>query len=308
MKVYTSLNDLPKLKKTVVTIGTFDGVHIGHRRIIERIRDLAAERKGESVILTFFPHPRMVLYPDDPQVKLLNTVEEKIDLMRKHGVDNLIIHPFSREFADLTYKEFVRNILVRKIGAGTLVIGYDHHFGKNRQGGFEELKALAPLYGFDLEEIPEQDVDNVAVSSTKIRNALLIGDISTAGSYLGHDYSITGKVVKGRQLGRSLGFPTANLEVKETYKLIPANGIYAVLVELGKEMLKGMMSIGFNPTVSGKERTIEVNIFDFDKDIYNKNLRVFFKARLRDEIRFGSLEELKAQMIMDKEITIKILS
>jgi riboflavin kinase / FMN adenylyltransferase len=308
MKVYTSLNEFSRVRNAVVTIGTFDGVHAGHRKIISRMKEIAAQNGGETVILTFFPHPRMVLYPDDQSLKLLNTLDEKIDLLKSFGTEHLIVHPFSKEFSELSYREFVEQVLVEKIGVQTLVIGYDHHFGKNREGSFDQLKALAPVLHFDIEEIPVQDVDHIVVSSSKIRKALFAGDIVTASSCLGYDYMIRGRVVKGKQLGRQLGFPTANIEINEKYKLVPADGVYAVMVEHDNILYKGMMNIGMNPTVGGTGRTIEVNILDFDQNIYGAYLRVYFKVRMRDELHLGSLEELKERMEMDRQAAIKLLS
>lgn len=249
----------------------------------------------------------MVLFPDDNDLKLINTQEEKIELLERAGIDNLIIIPFTKEFSRLTSVEFVRDILVNKLGTKRLVIGYDHHFGRNREGSFEHLMEYGPLYGFEVEEIPKQLVQDVAVSSTKIRNCLLEGAINEANTLLGYEYFLTGTVVKGNQLGRTLGYPTANIEVPERYKLIPADGIYAVWVSLGEELFKGMLSIGVRPTIGTTDRTIEVNIFDFNRDIYSSEIRVHFVERLRDEEKFNSLEELKEQMAKDKINTLNVL-
>ncbi len=248
----------------------------------------------------------MVLYPDDESLRLLSTLDEKISLLEAAGVQHLIIHPFSKEFSRLTSLEFVRNILVNKIGTRKLVIGYNHHFGRNREGSFEHLKEYGPLYGFDVEEIPAKDIDHIEISSTKIRNALLEGDVQTASAYLGHAYSLQGTVVRGRQLGRELGFPTANIHVSDAFKLIPGDGIYAVTVQVAGKDWKGMMSIGMNPTVNGKVRTLEVNILNFENDIYDQVIRVSFIKRLRDELKFSGLEQLKAQLYKDKEETLKV--
>lgn len=301
MKVYTNIDDFKGVQNPVVTTGTFDGVHLGHQKIIARLKNAAKEEKGETVLLTFFPHPRMVLFPDDNELKLLNTQNEKIELLEKYGVDHLIIYPFTKEFSRLTSIEFVRNILVNSMQTRRLVIGYNHHFGRNREGSFEHLKEYAPLYGFEVEEIPAKDIDHVEVSSTKIRNALLIGDIKTANNYLGHSYTLTGRVVKGKQLGRTIGFPTANLLINDAYKLIPADGVYAVKIKHRGGVYGGMLNIGNNPTIEAKGKSIEANIFDFDNEIYGDELTVYFTERLRDEVKFNNLDELKEQLGRDKQ-------
>ena len=289
------------MKNPVVTTGTFDGVHFGHQKIIDRLKSVATKIGGESVLLTFHPHPRMVLFPDDEDLKLLSTREEKIKRLESAGLDHLIIYPFSRKFSRRTATEYVRDLLVNKIGVKSLVIGYDHQFGRNREGDFEQLIELAGIYDFKLEEIPAQELDDVKVSSTKIRNALFQGDVKTASKYLGHDYKVSGIVVKGRQLGRELGFPTANISVLDRYKLIPGNGVYAVRVKVNKKNFKGMLNIGYRPTVGGLfKATMEVNIFEFNENIYGHFIGVEFVKRLRDEIKFDSVEELKIQLELDK--------
>lgn len=267
MKVYTNIEDFKNVRNPVVTTGTFDGVHLGHQKIISRIKDVAKNENGETVLLTFYPHPRMVLFPDDNELKLINTQEEKIKLLEHYGVDHLIIYPFTKEFSRLTSVEFVRNILVNTIKTKRLVIGYNHHFGRNREGSFDHLKEYGPLYGFEVEEIPAQDIDSIEISSTKIRNALQEGAITVANEYLGHTYSLTGKVVVGKKLGRTIGYPTANIYIEDKYKLIPSDGVYAVNVLHNGELYGGMLNIGNNPTVTDKGRSIEVNIFNFNKDI-----------------------------------------
>ncbi|MEO6883096.1 MAG: bifunctional riboflavin kinase/FAD synthetase [Bacteroidia bacterium] len=308
MKIFTSIADFPIIIVPVVTTGTFDGVHLGHLKIINRLKEIATKEKGETVLLTFFPHPRMVLFPDDNDLKLLLTQDEKIQLLEKAGIDNLIVLPFTKEFSRLSSIDFVRSILVDGIHTKKLVIGYNHHFGRNREGSFEHLKEFGPLYGFDVEEIPAKDVENSEVSSTKIRKALQKGDIRKANEYLGFPYFITGKVVQGKQLGRTLGYPTANLEISDKHKLIPADGIYAVEILHAKKMYKGMMSIGKNPTVGGTSRTIEVNIFNFDSSIYGEELVIYFKEFLRDEKKFSDLDSLIKQIGLDKEHSLKILN
>lgn len=307
MKVYTDINEFKNVKNAVVTTGTFDGVHLGHQKIISRLKDVAGSIDGETVLLTFYPHPRMVLFPEDNELKLITTQREKIELLEKCGIDHLIIYPFTKEFSRLSSVEFVRNILANKINTKRLVIGYNHHFGRNREGSFEHLKEYGPLYGFEVEEIPAEDIDSNEISSTKIRKALQSGDIKVATSYLGHFYSLTGKVMEGKKNGQRIGFPTINLQVEDKYKLIPADGVYAVKVKHIGMMYGGMLNIGNNPTIEGKGRSIEVNIFDFNKDIYNEEATIYFIERLRDEVKFGNLEELKSQLAKDKEKALQIL-
>ena len=307
MKIYHSIHDFQKKESSVVTIGTFDGVHTGHRKIILRLTELAKKQKGESVVLTFFPHPRMVLHPDDHGLKLLNTLEERIELLMQLNIDHLIVHTFTKEFSRTTFLQFVRNILVNIIGTKTLVIGYDHHFGRNREGTYKELNELAPVYDFKLEKINEEIIHEITVSSTKIRVAIDQGDIELANELLGYEYMLSGKVIKGDGIGRALGFPTANIRPAEDYKLIPADGIYAVHVRVENENYSGMLYIGTRPTLDKTERNIEVNIFEFDKDIYDKNIRVTFRKRIRDDIRFSSKEELSRQLGNDRAEALKIL-
>ena len=307
MKVYERLADFKNLPNAVVTTGTFDGVHIGHKKIISRLQTVAEASKGETVIITFHPHPRLVLFPDDNDLRLLNTQEEKISRLEKMGVQHLVIIPFNKEFSRITSLDFVRNILVKQIGAKKLVIGHDHHFGRNREGSFEHLKEFGPLYGFDVEEIPVQDIDTVAVSSSKIRHALNNGNIKVANEYLGYAYSLSGIVVMGDQRGRSINFPTANIAVNEGRKLIPAIGVYAVKVNVQGKNYSGMMNIGHRPTVGGGKVTLEVNIFDFDAVIYDQKITVSFIERIRNEQKFEHLEALKAQLALDKAKTLALI-
>ncbi|MBK0380368.1 bifunctional riboflavin kinase/FAD synthetase [Mucilaginibacter segetis] len=307
MKIYHHIDEFTPVKNAVVTIGTFDGVHIGHRKIISRIKEVAATGDGETVILTFFPHPRMILNPEDEKIKLITTIAEKAELLESMGIDHLIITPFSRDFSNQTAEGYIRDVLVNKIGIKTIVIGYDHRFGKDRLGGLEDLLRLAPDYGFDVVEIPEQDIHDVAISSTRIRRALLEGEINIANECLGYPFFITGRVIRGDQLGRTLGYPTANLMVEEKYKLIPADGIYAVKVKLDDKEYTGMAYIGHRPTVNGMTRNIEVNIFDFNREIYGQQLRMEFLHFVRDDIKFASLEELTVQLAKDKEDVLALL-
>lgn len=307
VKVYKSIEEFQNTENAVVTTGTFDGVHLGHQHILKKLRELAKSNNGESVILTFFPHPRIVLN-NDTDLKLINTIEEKIELIKEAGIQHLIIHPFTKEFSRTTSLEFVRNILVNKIGTKKLVIGYDHHFGRNREGSFEHLVEYGPTYGFEVEEISAHEVENVNVSSTKIRRALAEGNVEIAKEYLGRFFSVEGIVVKGNQNGRTLGFPTANIDIQNNHKLIPANGVYAVKVIAGNKNLSGMLNIGTRPTIdASEEKSIEVNIFDFKEDIYGKKLKIYFVSRLRDEKKFENLELLKAEMKKDKVRSINIL-
>ncbi|MCO6174568.1 bifunctional riboflavin kinase/FAD synthetase [Flavobacterium sp. NRK F10] len=295
-------------KKTILTLGTFDGVHIGHRSIIEKVVSEGQKKNLESIVLTFFPHPRMVLQQDDT-LRLLNTIEEKGELLEKLGLDTLIVHPFSQEFSRLTAEEFVKNILVEKLNIAKIIIGYDHRFGRNRTATIDDLITFGKEYNFEVEQIPAEVIDNNSVSSTKIRKALENGEIELANSYLGYPYFINGTVIKGQQLGRKINFPTANIEIKEKYKLIPNLGVYVVQCSIEKETYNGMMSIGFNPTVNeNKKLSLEVNLFDFNKDIYNKEIRVCFLKRIRDEEKFDSIELLQTQLEKDKIYSLNYFS
>ncbi|MES2382211.1 MAG: bifunctional riboflavin kinase/FAD synthetase [Bacteroidota bacterium] len=307
MKVYYNINDLPPIKNAIVSQGTFDGVHLAHKKIIERLKQLAKQKNGETVLMTFEPHPRMVLFPSDHGLQLLSTLKEKIHLLEKTGIDHLLVIPFTKEFSRQSSEQFIRDILVNKLHTHTLVIGYDHRFGKNREGSFEHLKEYSSLYGFEVEEIPEQDIDDIAVSSTKIRTALLNDDIITAKKYLGTNYVLEGTVVKGQQLGRTIGYPTANIEVDNTFKLIPTDGVYAVWVWHNNIKYGGMLNIGNNPTIENKGRSIEVNIFNFAKEIYGETITIEFALKLRNEEKFDGLETLKNQLALDKENTLKTL-
>jgi len=308
MKIYHNIDEFVPLKNAVVTIGTFDGVHVGHRKIISRVKELAANTGGETVLLTFFPHPRMILHPEDDSIKLINTIPEKAELLEELGVEHLIITPFSRDFSNQSAEEYIREVLVNRIGTKTIVIGYDHRFGKDRQGGLEDLLRLGPVYGFEVVEIPEQDIHDVAVSSTRIRNAMLEDNIEEANEFLGYPFFVTGTVVRGDQIGRQIGYPTANIVVSESYKLVPAGGIFAVRVQVGSVLHDGMGYIGTRPTINGLTRNIEVNIFDFDQDIYNQRIRVEFVNYIRGDMKFDSLEDLKGQIALDKLAAIKLLA
>jgi riboflavin kinase / FMN adenylyltransferase len=307
MKIYHGIEDFARLECAVVTSGTFDGVHVGHQKILQRLQEIAAKMGGETVVITFWPHPRLVLNPLDTHLKLLSTFEEKAERLRTYGVQHLLRIPFTKEFSQLSSGEFIRNILVDAIGTSKLVIGYDHHFGKNREGSFEQLKENGPQYGFEVEEIPRQDVDHIGVSSTKIREALEAGDIQTATHLLGRPYSLAGRVVMGDRIGRTLGYPTANLEIDSANKLIPADGIYAVTVLHDHLIFKGMLYIGNRPTIDGLRRNIEVHLFQFDGDLYGETLTVYLHQKTRGDIRFENLDQLKHQLDRDKEETLQAL-
>lgn len=308
MNIYRNINEFRSKGDVVITTGTFDGVHVGHRKIIQRVTELAKKINGESVLLTFFPHPRMVLYPEQNDLRLINTIEERVELLKKTGIDHLIIHPFTKEFSRMTSLDFVRDILVTKLNTKKLVIGYDHHFGKNREGSFEHLKEYGPVYGFDVEEISAQEIQQINISSTKIRNSVLIGEIKAANQFLGYHYFINGTVVEGEKIGRQIGFPTANLKVNDWYKLIPGNGVYAVKVGFEGVTYNGMLNIGTRPTISGNDVTIEVHLFNFNQDIYTKNLRIEFVEKIREEEKFNQLTDLQSQLIHDKEKALFLLS
>lgn len=306
MKIYHSINDFVSEKKTVATLGTFDGVHIGHRKIIEKLLQSAADTDAESLILTFFPHPRMVLQ-DRSEIKLLNTPEEKIKLLAETGLDNLVIHPFDEAFSRLTAEEFVSQILVSQFNIGKIIIGHDHRFGRNRTANIDDLVAYGQQYGFEVEQISAQEIDAVSVSSTKIRNALLEGNIALANEYLGYEYLISGTVVKGRQLGRTIGYPTANIRIAEDYKLIPKIGVYVVKSIIGGNLVYGMMNIGTNPTVGGQSLSVEVHFFDFDADLYEQHIQISILERLRDEQKFDSVALLTEQLHRDKSNSLSYL-
>jgi riboflavin kinase / FMN adenylyltransferase len=307
MKIYHGIDDFAKLGNAVVTSGTFDGVHVGHQKIFSRLQEVAKRSGGETVVLTYWPHPRLVLHPEDVTLKLLNTFEEKAALLKEQGIQHLIRIPFTKEFSQLTSEEFIQKILVETIGTKKLVIGYDHHFGKNREGSFEQLKINAPKYGFEVEEIPRQEVDHVAVSSTKIRHSLEQGDVQAANHLLARPYSLTGRVIAGDKIGTLLGYPTANIDVDTRYKLIPMNGIYAVTVAYEHLIFGGMLYIGYRPTINGTKLNVEVNIFDFHKDIYGESLTVYFHKLVRHDAKFPDLEQLKKQLKLDQQEASEVL-
>ncbi len=299
MTIYNNINEFNSTDNTILTIGTFDGVHLGHQKVLERLTNSAKENNLKSTVLTFFPHPRTILNPNKP-LKLINSVKERTELLNRSKVDNLIIHPFDKNFSELDPEKYVVEILVKKLKAKIILIGYDHKFGKNRTADITDLKIYVKKYGFKVIEIKAEEISNIAISSTKIRKAISEGNISTAKKYLGYDFSLSGKIVHGKSIGRTLGFPTANIEVKEEYKLLPKNGVYLIQSVINHNKYFGMMNIGIKPTIKESSKTIEVNFFDFEGDLYHKNIEVNIKKFIRDEIKFDSLELLKSQILKDK--------
>jgi len=304
LKVFRGLSEFKEVKKSIVTVGTFDGVHIGHQKIIDKIN--TNKKGGNSVLLTFYPHPRMVLQ-DESNIKLLNTLEEKIALLNKAGLDCLVVEPFTKHFSRLTAFDFVKNVLVKILNIKKLVIGYDHRFGRNREGDFEQLEEYGEIYNFKLKEISAQDIKTVTVSSTKIRKSLQDGDIETANKYLGYNYLLTGKVVRGQGLGNKWNYPTINIQIANPYKLIPKNGVYIVSAKLRSSKFYGIMNIGFRPTVNGKSRTIEVHLLDFKSDVYGDDIQVCMIQRLRDEKKFPTIDALVTQIKKDEKKARKII-
>ncbi|NQD71684.1 bifunctional riboflavin kinase/FAD synthetase [Sphingobacterium shayense] len=317
MKIYRNLGEFKPLSNAVVTIGTFDGVHIGHQKILSKLKECAYNIGGETVLLTFFPHPRLIINPNDESLRLINDIEEKANRLALAGIDHLIITPFTRDFSNLSPEQYINEVLVGQLGTKQIVIGYDHHFGKDRQGSILDLKHYSTIYDFAVEQIPEQDIEDVAVSSTRIRESLIKGDIETANKYLGYNFELTGTVVRGDQIGREIGFPTANLNVLENHKLIPAYGIYAVEAEIYSNVPsintgryveprpecieKGMAYIGTRPTVDGMTRKIEINLLDFKDDIYGKTIRVKFLKFIRHDQWYESLDIMKEQIKLDEK-------
>lgn len=299
LKIFNSIKSFSANKQTIVTIGTFDGVHLGHRKILEQITKNAQELNCESLVLTFFPHPRTVLQ-DDTDMKQLNTLDEKISLLDSLGVDNLVVHPFDKEFSRLTAEEFVNEVLVDVFKVKKIIIGHDHRFGRNRTANIDDLITFGETYGFDVEQISVEQLNEVSISSTKIRNALLEGNVELAANYLGYNYSVTGTVTQGKQLGRTIGYPTANITIAENYKLIPSNGVYIVKSSIDAKVVYGMMNIGVRPTVDGTTQTIEVHFFDFNQDLYTQKITVSLLKRMRSEQKFESIDALKSQLGLDK--------
>lgn len=301
MRLFRNLENFKSIvKNPVVTMGTFDGVHTGHQAIIEQLNQEATKISGESVVISFYPHPRQVVFESEHSLRLISSIKEKFLLLEKYGVKNLLLLPFTKKMAEMNAPDFVKEILVDKVGVKKMIVGYDHRFGANREGNFALLNKMGKLYNFETIEIPEKDIDHVTISSTRIRQALQIGDVMKAASYLGHDYFITGKIVKGNRIGNELGFPTANIHYNENLKLLPADGVYAVLIDYKGETYQGMLYIGRRPTLNYKDKTIEVNIFDFNQTIYKEEICIRFKFWTRGEIKFKNLEELKDQLEKDR--------
>ncbi len=307
MKIFNDLSTYKSNKNTFVTIGTFDGVHVGHQKVIKNLVESAILNDAIPVLLTFFPHPRMVL-KNNIDIKLINTIDERIKLLEKIGLETLIIQQFTEEFAKKTALDFVKSILVDTLKISKLIIGYDHSFGKNREGDFEQIERYGKTLGFKVQKISQKDIDNSAVSSTRIRKAIETGNIEKANNYLGYHFMLTGEVVKGKNLGKKIGFPTANLHIKESYKLLPKTGAYVVKAKIKNNTIFGMMNIGFRPTVSGINQTIEIHFFDFNKDLYGETIQIAILSYLRDEQKFESVDLLKNQLQKDKEKSLEIIS
>jgi len=307
MRIYEGISNFRRLDHAVVTSGTYDGVHKGHQKILQRMIEVAKNEGGETVLISFWPHPRMVLNNDPGFLKLINTMDEKQELLRNIGINHLILIPFTLEFAQTSSTDFIKNILVDVIGTKKLIIGYNHRFGKNREGSFDNLVKDSSKYGFEVEEIPKHEIDDLGISSTIIRKSLIKGDIPTANRYLGHPFLINGLVIHGDKLGKTIGFPTANLQIEEAYKIIPGDGVYAVIVNVRGREFKGMLNIGIRPTVDGLNRKIEVHILDFNKDIYQEKISIKFVKKVRDEKKFESLDHLKTQLEIDRGTITEIL-
>lgn len=297
------------MKDSIVTIGTFDGVHLGHQKIIRRLNDIKAREGGQTVLFTFDPHPRKVLFPDQTDLRLITTTAEKCRLLEQSGIDHVLVYPFTRAFSQMQAADYISEIIVQGLHTRHLVIGYDHRFGSNREGSIDTLKSLSGTYGFQVEEIPAQEINQLNVSSTRIRRAIEEGDVEAANAFLGYHFFVSGTVVKGKQLGRTIGYPTANIQVADPDKLLPKIGVYAVRVMLGNTQFGGMLNVGLNPTTDTDQRIkIEVNIFGFDQDIYGRELRVEFVKWVRNEEKFANLEELKQALANDKHTCQAILN
>lgn len=306
MKIYQSTINFSTNRKTIITIGTFDGVHLGHQSILKKVVEAKENNTYEASLLTFFPHPRMVLQ-QDTSIKLLNTIDEKAELLDKFGIDNLIIHPFDAAFSNLSAEEFVKEILIDRLNIHKIIIGHDHRFGKNRTADISDLILFGKKYGFEVEQINAHEIDEIAISSTKIRKALMEGNIKLANQFLGYSYFISGKVIEGKKIGRTLGFPTANIQINESYKLLPKNGVYIVFSEINDIPYFGMMNIGNNPTIGENEQSIEVHYFDMSENIYNKKLKISILEHIRDERKFNSLPDLQAQLEKDKLFSLNYI-
>lgn len=301
MKVFRNLDNLPKFKNAVITVGTFDGVHKGHQKILSKLNAKAKEFNGESILITFHPHPRFVINPNDKSLKLINTLDEKIKILKKYNIDNLVIVPFTKAFSEISAEEYISDFLVKNFKPKCIAIGYDHHFGKGRKGDIKLLKSVQEKYAFEILKIEKEDLEEITISSTKIRKALNEGNVEIASSLMKHHYIIEGFVTKGNQIGRTIGYPTANILIEKDYKLIPKNGVYAVVVVIDDKDYYGMLNIGIKPTFEENKKTIEVNIFDFDKEIYGEKICIKFISFLRDEVKFENINKLKEQLKKDKQ-------
>ena len=307
MRIFDNLKSYSSEKESILTIGTFDGVHIGHNKILKRLIQDSKKNNLSSLVMTFFPHPRMILNKSH-EIKMIDTIDEKINLLEKTGLDNLIIHPFDNNFSKIRAKEFVEEILVKKLKIKEIIIGYDHKFGKDREASVEDLKKFGLDYMFNVQEIPAEEIDSIAISSTKIRNAILNGEIEKCNKFLGRNFILTGKVVYGDGLGKKIDFPTANIEIKETYKIIPKNGVYLVKTKINSNTYFGMMNIGIRPTVGGTNKSLEIHFFNFKDNIYGKNVSIEIIKKIRDEEKFSSIDQLKIQLKKDEQFCLKLIN
>ncbi len=307
MRIFDNLKSYSSEKESILTIGTFDGVHIGHNKILKRLIQDSKKNNLSSLVMTFFPHPRMILNKSH-EIKMIDTIDEKINLLEKTGLGNLIIHPFDNNFSKIRAKEFVEEILVKKLKIKEIIIGYDHKFGKDREASVEDLKKFGKDYMFTVKEIPAQEIDSIAISSTKIRNAILNGEIEKCNKFLGRNFILTGKVVYGEGLGKKIDFPTANIEIKETYKIIPMNGVYLVKTKINSNTYFGMMNIGIRPTVGGTNKSLEIHFFNFKDNIYGKNVSIEIIKKIRDEEKFSSIDQLKIQLKKDEQFCLKLIN
>ena len=307
MRIFDNLKSYSSEKESILTIGTFDGVHIGHNKILKRLIQDSKKNNLSSLVMTFFPHPRMILNKSH-EIKMIDTIDEKINLLEKTGLDNLIIHPFDNNFSKIRAKEFVEEILVKKLKIKEIIIGYDHKFGKDREASVEDLKKFGKDYMFSVKEIPAQEIDSIAISSTKIRNAILNGEIEKCNKFLGRNFILTGKVVYGDGLGKKIDFPTANIEIKETYKIIPKNSVYLVKTKINSNTYFGMMNIGIRPTVGGTNKSLEIHFFNFKDNIYGKNVSIEIIKKIRDEKKFSSIDQLKIQLKKDEQFCLKLIN
>ena len=307
MRIFDNLKSYSSEKESILTIGTFDGVHIGHNKILKRLIQDSKKNNLSSLVMTFFPHPRMILNKSH-EIKMIDTIDEKINLLEKTGLDNLIIHPFDNNFSKIRAKEFVEEILVKKLKIKEIIIGYDHKFGKDREASVEDLKKFGQDYMFNVKEIPAEEIDSIAISSTKIRDAILNGEIEKCNKFLGRNFILTGKVVYGEGLGKKIDFPTANIEIKETYKIIPKNGVYLVKTKINSNTYFGMMNIGIRPTVGGRNKSLEIHFFNFKDNIYGKNVSIEIIKKIRDEEKFSSIDQLKIQLKKDEQFCLKLIN